>query len=90
LLVVLLDQATFVSSYVGALHDPKPRDVQVGVVGLAPLAGAVARQAGFELVPQAAEAAARHAIDHRAIEGAARWWSHPAMSSKEVPCGRVR
>ena len=70
LLVVLLVQAVFVSSYVGALHDPKPRDVQIGVVGPAPLAAAVARQAGFELVPYASEAAARDAIDHRRIEGA--------------------
>jgi uncharacterized protein DUF3533 len=70
LLVVLLVQAAFVSSYVGALHSPKPRDLQVGVVGSAPLAAAVARQAGFELVPYANEAAARDAIDHRRIEGA--------------------
>ncbi len=70
LLVVLLVQAVFVSSYVGALHDPKPRDVQVGIVGPAPLAAAVAKQVGFELVPYASEAAARDAIDHRRIEGA--------------------
>ena len=70
LLVVLLVQAVFVSSYVGALPDPKPRDVQVGIVGPAPLAAAVARQVGFELVPYASEAAARDAIDHRRIEGA--------------------
>ena len=70
LLVVLLVQAAFVSSYVGALHDPKPRDLQVGVVGPAPLATAVAKQVGFELVPYASEAAARDAIDHRTIEGA--------------------
>ena len=48
LLVVLLVQAAFVSSYVGALHSPKPRDLQVGVVGPSPLATAVARQVGFE------------------------------------------
>ena len=70
LLVVLLVQAVFVSSYVGALHDPKPRDLQVGVVGPSPLAAAVAKQVGFELVPYASEAAARDAIDHRTIEGA--------------------
>ena len=70
LLVVLLVQAAFVSSYVGALHSPKPRDLQVGVVGPSPLATAVARQVGFELVPYASEAAARDAIDHRTIEGA--------------------
>ena len=58
LLVVLLVQAAFVSSYVGALHSPKPRDLQVGVVGPAPLATAVAKQVGFELVPYASEAAA--------------------------------
>ena len=70
LLVVVLVQAAFVSSYVGALHSPKPRDLQVGVVGPAPLAAAVAKQVGFELVPFADEAAARDAIDHRSIEGA--------------------
>ena len=70
LLVVVLVQAAFVSSYVGALHSPKPRDLQVGVVGPAPLAAAVAKQVGFELVPFANEAAARDAIDHRSIEGA--------------------
>ena len=67
---MLLVQAAFVSSYVGALHLPKPRDLQVGVVGQAPLAVAVAKQVGFELVPFADEAAARDAIDHRRIEGA--------------------
>ena len=70
LLVVVLVQAAFVTSYVGALHSPKPRDLQVGVVGPAPLAAAVAKQVGFELVPFADEAAARDAIDHRSIEGA--------------------
>ena len=70
LVVVLLVQAAFVSSYVGALHSPKPRDLQVGVVGPAPLAAAVAKQVGFELVPFADEAAARDAIDHRRIDGA--------------------
>jgi hypothetical protein len=70
LLVVLLVQAAFVSSYVGALHSPKPRDLQVGVVGQAPLAVVVAKQVGFELVPYADEPAARDAIDHRKIEGA--------------------
>ena len=70
LLVVLLVQAVFVSSYVGALHDPKPRDLQIGVVGQSPLAAAVSKEAGFDVVPYASEAAARGAIDHRAIEGA--------------------
>src|SRR6478672_11428234 len=69
LLVVLLVQAAFVSSYVGALHSPKPRDLEVGVVGQAPLAVAVAKQVGFKLVPYGDEAAARDAIDHRKIEG---------------------
>ena len=44
LLVVVLVQAAFVSSYVGALHSPKPRDLQFGVVGPAPLAAAVAKR----------------------------------------------
>ena len=70
LLVVVLVQAAFVGSYVGALHSPKPRDLQVGLVGQAPLAAAVAKQVGFELVPFANVAAARTAIDHRTIEGA--------------------
>jgi hypothetical protein len=70
LLVVLLVQAAFVTSYVGALHDPKPRDLQVGVVGASPLPVALGKRVGFEVVPFANEAATRKAIDHRKIEAA--------------------
>lgn len=70
LFVVLLVQAAFVSSYVGALHDPKPRDLQVGVVGSSPLPEALGKQVGFQVVPFADEAATRNAIDHRKIEAA--------------------
>ena len=70
LFVVLLVQAAFVSSYVGALHSPKPRDLEVGVVGPSPLATAVAGQVGFKTVPYASEVAARDAIDHRTVEAA--------------------
>ena len=41
LAVVLLVQALFVLSYIGALHDPKPHDVGLGVVGASPLPVAV-------------------------------------------------
>ena len=70
MVIVLLVQAAFVSSYVGALHSPKPRDLKVGIIGPSPLATAIAKQVGFEIVPFADETAARDAIDHRTIEGA--------------------
>ena len=70
LLVVILVQAAFVASYVGALHEPKPRDLQVGLVGDSPLPIAVAKAAGFDVVSFPSRATAQKAIDDREIEGA--------------------
>ncbi|MGW0331999.1 DUF3533 domain-containing protein [Streptomyces sp. NPDC003011] len=66
----------FIASYVGALHDPKPRDVPFGVV--APPAAAqqtvtrLERLSGSPLDPRpvADEATARRQITHREIDGA--------------------
>ncbi|MEU5683017.1 DUF3533 domain-containing protein [Streptomyces venezuelae] len=73
---VLALQLLFIASYVGALHNPKPRDVPFGVV--AP--GAAAEQTadklkklpGDPLDPRVLkdEAAARHQIMNRDIDGA--------------------
>jgi hypothetical protein len=70
LAVVLLVQALFVVSYVGALHDPKPRSVSFGVVGPAAAAAAITRQLPLDLSSYANEAAARRAIDERKVDGA--------------------
>jgi hypothetical protein len=42
--VALLVQALFVTSYVGGLHSPKPRDVAFGVTGSSPVTSAVGKQ----------------------------------------------
>ena len=68
--VVLLVQAAFVLSYVGALHDPRPHDVALGVVGASPLPAAVSKQFSLNVTRYPSESAARAAIDHRKIEGA--------------------
>ena len=70
LAVVLLVQALFVLSYVGALHHPKPHDVAFGVVGSSPLPVAVGKQFSLKVTQYPIEAAARSAIDHRKIDGA--------------------
>lgn len=74
--VALILEAIFIGSYVGALHDPKPREaLPIGVVappqlaaGLMPQIGA---QAGGVVDPrtEADEAALRRAIDDRKIYG---------------------
>lgn len=68
--VVLVVQALFVLSYVGALHHPKPHDVAFGVVGSSPLPVAVGKQFSLKVRQYPNEAAARSAIDHRKIDAA--------------------
>jgi hypothetical protein len=68
--VVLVVQALFVVSYVGALHKPQPHNVPFGTTGASPLAAAVEQQISLKTRTYADEAAARRAIDERAIYGA--------------------
>ena len=68
--VVLLVQAAFVLSYVGALHEPKPHHVSIGVVGASPLPIAVGKQFSLRITRYSSEAAASTAIDERKIDGA--------------------
>jgi hypothetical protein len=68
--VVLLVQAAFVLSYVGALHHPKPHEVAVGVVGASPLPVAVSKQFSLKLRRYPSERAATSAIDHRKVDAA--------------------
>ncbi len=68
--VVLLVQAAFVLSYVGALHAPKPHRVALGTVGASPLPAAVAKQFSLKITRYSTEADARAAIDQREINGA--------------------
>ena len=70
LALVLLIQALFVLSYVGALHHPKPHEVAFGVVGSSPLPVAVGKQFSFKVSRYSDEAAVRSAIDHRKVDGA--------------------
>ena len=70
LCLVLLVQAAFVLSYIGALHDPKPHDVRLGVVGASPLTIAVAKHFSLKIKQYSSEATARAAIDKRNIDGA--------------------
>ncbi|MFD8231885.1 DUF3533 domain-containing protein [Streptomyces sp. NPDC059696] len=69
-------QLLFIASYVGALHDPKPKDVPFGVVAPQAAAGqAVSRLEqlpGTPLDPRALpnEAAARTQLTHRDIDAA--------------------
>ncbi|MFJ9120403.1 DUF3533 domain-containing protein [Streptomyces sp. NPDC102394] len=73
---VIALQLLFIASYVGALHDPKPRDVPFGVVAPPAAAGqAVARLErlpGSPLDPRAVadEATARKKIMNRDLDGA--------------------
>ncbi len=68
--VVLVVQAAFVLSYVGALHEPKPHRVAIGVAGASPLPIAVGKQFSLSIKRYSSEAAARTAIDERKIDGA--------------------
>ncbi|GGX10909.1 DUF3533 domain-containing protein [Streptomyces lomondensis] len=73
---VIALQLLFIASYVGALHDPKPRDVPFGLV--APQAASdqavtrLERLPGSPLDPRALpdEATARNQIENRDIDGA--------------------
>jgi hypothetical protein len=68
--IVLVVQALFVFSYIGALHHPKPHEVAFGVVGTSPLPAAVGTQFSLKTTQYASEADALEAIDERKIDGA--------------------
>ena len=68
--VVLFVQALFVTSYIGALHHPKPHRVAFGVVGTSPLPTVVGKQFSLKVTRYADEAAVLSAIDDRKIDGA--------------------
>jgi hypothetical protein len=68
--VVLLVQAAFVLSYVGALHHPKPHHVPLGVVGGSPVPIAVGKAFSLSITPYTTESDARAAIDRREVDGA--------------------
>ncbi len=70
LAVVLLVQAAFVLSYLGALHEPRPHHVALGVAGTSALPVAVGKQFSLKLTQYPSEAAALTAIDQRKIDGA--------------------
>ena len=70
LCVVLFVQALFVTSYIGALHHPRPHRVPLGVVGSSPLPAAVGQAFSLKLRQYPSESAALAAIDHRKIDGA--------------------
>lgn len=73
---VLALQLLFIASYVGALHDPKPRDVPFGVVAPGPAAEQASARLGKlpsdPLDPRVVEdqATARKQIMNRDIDGA--------------------
>ncbi|MGW0535408.1 DUF3533 domain-containing protein [Streptomyces sp. NPDC003032] len=73
---VLALQLLFIASYVGALHDPKPKDVAFGVVAPGPAAQQTAdrlkKLPGEPLAPRVLkdEATARRQIMNRDIDGA--------------------
>ncbi len=67
---MLLVQAAFVLSYVGALHDPRPHNVALGVVGASPLPSAISKQFSLKVTQYPNEAAARRAIDQRKVDAA--------------------
>ena len=73
--VALLLQAIFIASYVGALHDPQPRDVPIGIVapgGMGEsLVGSIAQSTTgrFEATVYPDEAALRAAIDRVDVYG---------------------
>lgn len=73
---VIALQLLFIASYVGALHDPRPKDVPFGVVAPGAAAGRTVdrldRLSGSPLDPRAVadEASARRQITDREIDGA--------------------
>jgi hypothetical protein len=68
--VVLVVQALFVISYVGAFHEPQAHNLPFGVVGSPRLAAAVGTQFSLRAKTYANESAARRAINRRGIYGA--------------------
>jgi hypothetical protein len=68
--VALIVQALFVTSYIGALHSPKPHSVALGVVGSPATPIAVGKQFSLKTVSYSSEAAALHAIDERKVAAA--------------------
>ncbi len=75
----LIFEAIFIGSYVGSLHDPKPRwALPIGVVAPAQLASGLVQQIGAQAARvvhprvEAEEAALRDAIDDLEVYGA---WS---------------
>jgi hypothetical protein len=68
--VVLVVQAVFVVSYVGALHAPKPLRLPFAVVGSPALAEAVETRFSLRTTSYPDEAAARRAIDDRKVYAA--------------------
>lgn len=72
LIGVLLLQLVMIGSYVGALHEPRPRDVPLAVAGPAATAGLTAslRRGGvLDARRMDSVAAARTAIDERRVSG---------------------
>ena len=68
--VVLLVQAAFVLSYVGALHHPKPHRVAIRCRGASPLPPRSESSSRSRITRYSDESAARAAIDERKIDGA--------------------
>jgi hypothetical protein len=75
-LVMTVLSLIFVASFIGALHNPGPRSVPMGVVGSPAAASALGRSlghaapGGFVVSRYSTEAAARSAINGRSIDGA--------------------
>lgn len=73
--VALILQTIFIASYVGALHNPQPRDVPIGIVAPAgaadSLAGMIVQSTGgqFEATVYPDESALRSAIDRVDVYG---------------------
>ena len=75
-LVVTLLSLVFVTSFIGALHNPGPRSAPLGIVGPPEAASMLGRTIdhavpnGFTVTNYATATAARNAINHRTIDAA--------------------
>src|SRR5215469_1117342 len=75
-LVVTLLSLVFVTSFIGALHNPGPRSAPLGIVGPPAAASMLGRTLdhavpnGFTVTNYATATAARNAINHRTIDAA--------------------
>jgi len=75
-LVATFLSLVFISSFVGALHDPRPRSAPVGIVGSAAAASSLggtldrALPGGFTVTSYPTATAARNAINDRTIDAA--------------------